>query len=563
MHRDAPVGHGGRADRPWRRVRVAGPDGGRWWRCPGCTGCPTAGRTWTPCSARGADHRGGAAAPAAGPFGVPQGARARLVRVRAGVAVPRCDIGRTGECGAAGWPLAGWRTPWRAHAAERGAEPCPPRREFARAADEELRYARPLPGTEYKVTLARNLIVACSRSCPVTRVEAPEKVTGTAKYAFEYPVARRCTATRCWRRSPAADCRVRRHRRARHARGARGAVRGEPPELGRDAESRAGPVPDPRRHLPRSARRRGRRGHAGERAGGRGRRARRLPAGAARRGAARGPPGAVPAGEGQPALPTDTGYGDVAAGLAAAAVAVDVTYTTPAMHNNPMEPHAAIAAWDPAGVLTIYDSTQGPSADRDTIAAALGLPPEQVRVISPHVGGGFGSKGTTRPHAILAALAAREVGRPVKVALTRQQMFDLTGYRTPTIQRLRSAPTRGPADRDRARGGRADLDPQRVRRADRGALPGHVRGARPAHHAPAGPAGRAGAVVDARAWGVPRDVRARVGHGRARGRGRARPGRAADPERAGRRAGQRPAVQLPEPGRVPARGRPPVRLGAA
>ena len=137
-----------------------------------------------------------------------------------------------------------------------------------------------------------------------------------------------------------------------------------------------------------------------------------------------------------PAFPTDTGYGDVAAGLAAAAARVDVTYTTPVQHNNPMEPHAAIAAWDDAGALTVWDSTQGPSADRDTIAATLDVPPEQVRVISPHVGGGFGSKGTTRPHAILAALAARETGRPVKVALTRQQMFMLTGHRTPTIQRL-------------------------------------------------------------------------------------------------------------------------------
>lgn len=125
------------------------------------------------------------------------------------------------------------------------------------------------------------------------------------------------------------------------------------------------------------------------------------------------------------------------AGLAAAAATVNVTYTTPAMHNNPMEPHAAMAVWPAGGTLTVYDSTQGPSADRDTIARVLGLPPERVRVVSPHVGGGFGSKGTTRPHAILAALAARAAGRPVKVALTRQQMFDVTGYRTPTIQRLR------------------------------------------------------------------------------------------------------------------------------
>ena len=136
-----------------------------------------------------------------------------------------------------------------------------------------------------------------------------------------------------------------------------------------------------------------------------------------------------------PAFPTDSSYGDVTAGLAGAAVRVAATYTTPVEHNNPMEPHAAIAAWDDDH-LTVWDSTQGPSADRDTIAAVLGLPPHWVRVISPHVGGGFGSKGTTRPHAILAAIAARAVQRPVKVALTRQQMFELTGHRTPTIQRL-------------------------------------------------------------------------------------------------------------------------------
>jgi xanthine dehydrogenase YagR molybdenum-binding subunit len=138
-----------------------------------------------------------------------------------------------------------------------------------------------------------------------------------------------------------------------------------------------------------------------------------------------------------PNFPTDTEKGDVNAGLAAAAVSIDATYATPTQHNNPMEPHAAMAVWDAGGALTVYDSTQGASADRDMIAAALGLAPERVRVVSPHVGGGFGSKGTTRPHAILAALAARAAGRPVKVALTRQQMFDVTGYRTPTIQRLR------------------------------------------------------------------------------------------------------------------------------
>lgn len=137
------------------------------------------------------------------------------------------------------------------------------------------------------------------------------------------------------------------------------------------------------------------------------------------------------------AFPTDTGYGDVEKGLADAAARVSVTYTTPVQHNNPMEPHAAMAAWDADGGLTVWDTTQGPSTDRDTIASVLGLPAERVRVISPHVGGGFGGKGTTRPHAILAALAARAAGRPVKVALTRQQMFAVSGHRTPTIQHMR------------------------------------------------------------------------------------------------------------------------------
>ncbi len=138
-----------------------------------------------------------------------------------------------------------------------------------------------------------------------------------------------------------------------------------------------------------------------------------------------------------PTYPAQSSYGDVEAGLAAAATRVDVTYTTPILHNNPMEPHASLASWDNRGNLTVSDSTQGPTADRDTIAEVLGLRRDQVRVISPHVGGGFGAKGTTRPPAILAALAARAVGRPVKAVLTRQQMFQLTGYRTPTIQRVR------------------------------------------------------------------------------------------------------------------------------
>jgi xanthine dehydrogenase YagR molybdenum-binding subunit len=137
-----------------------------------------------------------------------------------------------------------------------------------------------------------------------------------------------------------------------------------------------------------------------------------------------------------PALPTDTGMGDVDAALRDAAVTVDVTYRTPAEHNNPMEPHATQAWWHDDGALTFYDSTQGASPTRDQLAEVFGLEPERVRVLNPHVGGGFGSKGTPRPNAVLAAQAAKFVGRPVRVAVTRQQMFAIVGHRTPTIQRM-------------------------------------------------------------------------------------------------------------------------------
>jgi xanthine dehydrogenase YagR molybdenum-binding subunit len=134
---------------------------------------------------------------------------------------------------------------------------------------------------------------------------------------------------------------------------------------------------------------------------------------------------------------TDTAQGDVDGALASAAVRLDATYTTPMEHNNPMEPHATIAIWTD-DALTVYCATQGVHRVRGDVARALGLDPQRVRVISPHVGGGFGSKGRTHADVILAAMAAQLVaGRPVKLALTRQQMFDLVGYRTPTIQRIR------------------------------------------------------------------------------------------------------------------------------
>jgi xanthine dehydrogenase YagR molybdenum-binding subunit len=143
-----------------------------------------------------------------------------------------------------------------------------------------------------------------------------------------------------------------------------------------------------------------------------------------------------------PNYTTDTEQGDFDGAFATAEFTIDCTYQTPAEHNNPMEPHATLAIWE-EGRITIYDSNQGVTNVQNTLAQAFGLEAAAVRVISPHVGGGFGSKGTPRPHVILAVMASKTVGRPVKIAVTRQQMFHVTGYRTPTIQRMRLG-----ADRD-------------------------------------------------------------------------------------------------------------------
>src|SRR6267143_3844393 len=98
-----------------------------------------------------------------------------------------------------------------------------------------------------------------------------------------------------------------------------------------------------------------------------------------------------------------------------------------------MEPHATIAAWDAAGRLTVYEASQGVHVTRAGLAQALGLTPANVRVICPFVGGGFGTKGSLWPHTVLAAIAARQVGRPVKLLLTRAEMFTSVGYRSQTI----------------------------------------------------------------------------------------------------------------------------------
>ncbi len=133
--------------------------------------------------------------------------------------------------------------------------------------------------------------------------------------------------------------------------------------------------------------------------------------------------------------PPDAGWGDMGAGERAAEVRVDAVYATPMQSHNPLEPHATIAAWD-GDHLTLYDATQYVSGVRDTVAKTLGIATDDVRVVSPFVGGGFGCKGSVWSHVVLCAMCARKVGRPVKLVVDRTQMFGPVGGRPLTRQRV-------------------------------------------------------------------------------------------------------------------------------
>ncbi|HZV67222.1 MAG TPA: xanthine dehydrogenase family protein molybdopterin-binding subunit [Telluria sp.] len=138
----------------------------------------------------------------------------------------------------------------------------------------------------------------------------------------------------------------------------------------------------------------------------------------------------------QPERPADTSRGNATGGLARAAFKLDRVYTTPLENHNPMEPHATIAAWD-GDLLTLYDATQNVSGVRKTAARTFGIAAEKIRVVSPFVGGGFGCKGNTWSHVMLAAMASRMAGSPVKLAIERTQMFGPVGTRPMTEQHLR------------------------------------------------------------------------------------------------------------------------------
>ncbi|HZC97660.1 MAG TPA: xanthine dehydrogenase family protein molybdopterin-binding subunit, partial [Bradyrhizobium sp.] len=144
------------------------------------------------------------------------------------------------------------------------------------------------------------------------------------------------------------------------------------------------------------------------------------------------------------AAPKNSGYifvepsfskGDVEHNLARARNRIDAVYSQPQRHHNPMEPSAALALWE-GDNLTVFDSTQHVYAVRSGLASLFGIPLERVRVVSEHTGGAFGAKGLIYPHEALAALAAGIVKRPVRIVLSRANMYSMLGYQTRIVQRM-------------------------------------------------------------------------------------------------------------------------------
>jgi xanthine dehydrogenase YagR molybdenum-binding subunit len=138
---------------------------------------------------------------------------------------------------------------------------------------------------------------------------------------------------------------------------------------------------------------------------------------------------------------TDIQRGDADAGLASAEVNYEATFTTERNTTNPLGPFATVAVWD-GDTVTVYDATQWTSNVQATVAAAFGIPAAAVRVRAPYVGGGFGAGLRVWPHVILTVLAARSVRRPVKLVLSRPQMFTGVGGRPDTVQTIKLGASR-------------------------------------------------------------------------------------------------------------------------
>lgn len=131
-------------------------------------------------------------------------------------------------------------------------------------------------------------------------------------------------------------------------------------------------------------------------------------------------------------------HGDIESAMTDAAFSVDAIYTTPSQNSAAMEPHASLAQWD-GDKLTLHSSLQMLKYNRNELADSLGIDPKNVRVLAPFVGGGFGSKLGLSPEAVAAAIAAKQLDRPVRVVMTRPQVFEATMRRSWTQQRVRLA----------------------------------------------------------------------------------------------------------------------------
>ncbi len=141
----------------------------------------------------------------------------------------------------------------------------------------------------------------------------------------------------------------------------------------------------------------------------------------------------VPRESGYLTSPADAEIGDIEGTFAGAPVRHEATYVQPSRHHNPMEPSATLARWD-EGTLTMVDATQWAYGVRIVMCVLFGIAPEQVRVRSPHTGGAFGCKGIVWPHQIVAAAAARIAGRPVRIVLSRAQMYSTVPYLPQMVQ---------------------------------------------------------------------------------------------------------------------------------
>jgi xanthine dehydrogenase YagR molybdenum-binding subunit len=134
--------------------------------------------------------------------------------------------------------------------------------------------------------------------------------------------------------------------------------------------------------------------------------------------------------------PVASSVGDAEKGIAAGDVKIEQTYTTSDRHHNQLEPHATTAVWDADGTLTLYETTQHIFGTKELVSIVLGVPSAKINVVSHFLGGGFGGKAYVWPHTLMAALAARVLKRPVRVQLTRSQMYSMVGHQAATIQTI-------------------------------------------------------------------------------------------------------------------------------